>query len=504
LTKASSTAQRAPRIPRPVPGRDIRTLPISPREAFLYSRIDGSLSETDLATLTGFDPDSVGAIIDRLLALGVVELDPRDRSDRGSGPILNEGGGAARRPSPQASRTSSATQFRTIRYDPRDLEEACDLDMERKRKVLEVHSQLAQLDYYTLLGVGESCDKKEIKRAYYAIGPDFHPDRFYGKNLGSFKTKMEAIFGQLTFAYETLASPERRAEYDAYLATQKQTQSMEELLSSNAIPAALDPAPPAPAVPVINAPPARSGSDPSMPAMTTPTFGSPLPRTPEAERARREALARKLGIGRGSLSPDGRRTTPPPAMGNPEAAAQELKRRHDAVLGEGRRAQVQKYVEAAKAALKTNPAAAANAYRLAMTLDPNDREIAAAHKEAAAIAATALADGYLKQAEYESRTGHHAEAARSYARAATGMPNDASVLLRAADALLKSSGDLRQASEFAKRAVTLSPKRLEPRLTLVEILIGAAMPLAAKRELDAAREIAPHDDRIVELSKRLK
>jgi curved DNA-binding protein CbpA len=487
-----------------VAGRDIRSLPISPREAFLYSRIDGSLSEADLATLTGFDPESVSAIVDRLIALGVIELDPRDRPGRGSGPILNESGGAALRPPAQPARTSS-TQFRTIRYDPRDLQEPCDLDMDRKRKILEFHSQLAQVDYYTLLGVPETCEKKEIKRAYYAIGPDFHPDRFYGKNLGSFKAKMEAIFGQLTFAYETLASPERRAEYDAYLATQKQTRSMEELLSAAVPPAAIDPAPAAaPAMPVIPAAPPRSPSDPSMPAAATPSFGSPLPRTPEAERARREALARKLGVARGSMPPDARRTTPPPGPGNPEAAAQELKRRHDIAVSEGRRAQVQRYVDAAKAALKSNPAAAANAYRLAMTIDPSDPEIAAAHKEAAAIAAAALADSYLKQAEYESRTGHHAEAARSYARAAAGMPNDASVLLRAADALLKSLGDLRQASEFAKRAVSLSPKRIEPRLTLIEILIAAAMPLAAKRELDAAREIAPHDDRIVELSKRLK
>jgi hypothetical protein len=376
--------------------------------------------------------------------------------------------------------------------------------MERKRKVLDLHAQLGQLDYYSLLGVPENCEKKDIKRAYYAIGPDFHPDRFYGKNLGSFKAKMEAIFGQLTFAYETLASPERRAEYDAYFATQKQTRSMEELLSTAAVPA-VEVAPVGqPVMPSVSPAPARSGSDPAMPAMATPAFGSPLPRSPEAEQARREALARKLGIGRGSLSPDGRRSTPPPGIGSSEAAAQELKRRHDAVLGGGRKAQVQKYVEAAKAALKSNPAAAANAYRLAMTLDPNDLEIAAAHKEAAAIAATALADGYLKQAEYESRTGRHAEAARSYSRAAAGMPNDASVLLRAAEALLKAAGDLRQAAEFAKRAVALSTRRIEPRLALVEILMAAGMPLAAKRELDAAREIAPHDDRIVELSKRLK
>ena len=54
-------------------------------------------------------------------------------------------------------------------------------------------------------------------------------------------------------------------------------------------------------------------------------------------------------------------------MASKEAAAQELKRRHDAVVGQGRRTQVQHYIDAAKAALHTNPAAAANAYRLALT-----------------------------------------------------------------------------------------------------------------------------------------
>jgi curved DNA-binding protein CbpA len=507
VTKASSSAQQAARTPRLVAGRDIRSLPLSPREAFLLSRIDGSLNESDLATLTGFDPQGVSASIDRLIALGAVELDPRDQAAaRGSGPVLNEKGTPPRSPA-QTSRPSQ-TQFRTIRYDARELDEPSDLDLERKRRVLEVHAQLGQVDYYTLLGIAEGCEKKDIKRAYYAIGPDFHPDRFYGKNLGSFKAKMEAIFGQLTFAYETLASPERRAEYDAYLATQKQTRSMEELLSAAVTPGGGDIASAmmAPAMPVIPmAPtPIKSEIEPSMPPMATPVYGTPIPRSPEAERARREALARKLGVGRGSLAPEGRRSTPPPGAGNSEAAAQELKRRHDAALGGGRRAQVERYVEAARAALKTNPAAAANAYRLALTLDPNDPYIAAAHKEAAGIAAAALADGYLKQAEYESRTGHLAEAARSYSRAAAGMPTDASVLLRAADALLKSSGDLRQAADFAKRAAALTPKRVEPRITLIEILQAAAMPLAAKRELDLAREIAPHDDRIVELSKRLK
>jgi hypothetical protein len=84
------------------------------------------------------------------------------------------------------------------------------------------------------------------------------------------------------------------------------------------------------------------------------------------------------------------------------------------------------------------------------------------------------------------------------------MPEDAAVLQKAAHAALKAGTDLRAAAEFAKRAVALAPKKLENRLTLIEAYLGAGFAAGAKRELEAAREIAPRDDRIMELSKRLK
>ena len=123
---------------------------------------------------------------------------------------------------------------------------------------------------------------------------------------------------------------------------------------------------------------------------------------------------------------------------------------------------------------------------------------------AKATPAVALADGYLKQGDYESRNGQWLEAVRSYVKAAAGMPSDASVMQKAAHALMKSSGDMHRAADFAKKAVALSPKRIDPRVVLIEVYIAAGLPLAAKRELEQARQIAPQDDRIAELSRRLK
>ena len=42
--------------------------------------------------------------------------------------------------------------------------------------------------------------KKEIKAAYYRMAPEFHPDRWFRRELGSFKSRLEAIFTRITEA----------------------------------------------------------------------------------------------------------------------------------------------------------------------------------------------------------------------------------------------------------------------------------------------------------------
>jgi DnaJ domain len=498
-------------MPHLVPSCDVRALPIGPQEAFLLSRIDGATTEADLAMLTGLPASSVQAAIDRLLLLGAISLD-------GVPP-------PAKAPVPPPAPPASPPPERAKSAD------GVDLGGDQRLKILDYFERLDSEDYYTLLGVAADADKKEIRRAYYAAAPDFHPDRFFGKKLGAFKSKMEIIFGRLTLAYETLGSKEGRAEYDAYLASQQQTRTMERLLLGSqpnlAAPALTPPTgtpavaasssarmPAASAVDIIGdgARPPHVPSPTPLPSSSSSPPGSIPPRTADEDRARREALARKLAGGRGSLPPGPSRvSTPPTSPGGigsraaSEAAAQDLKRRHDVLVNEGRRSHVTRYVEAAKSALaQNNLAAAANAYRLAASLEPDNAEIVKAHEETSKLATSVLADGYLKQADYEARMNNWTAAAKSYVRAALGMPEDAAVLNKAAVALLKASGDLHQAADFAKRAVALTPKRAEPRLTLVELYLAANMPLLAKREWEAARELAPQDARMTELGKRLK
>ena len=64
-------------------------------------------------------------------------------------------------------------------------------------------------NYYNILGVLESASFKEIKRAYYRLAHEHHPD----KNDGD--TKSEEKFKEITEAYEVLRDPVKRKRYDS-------------------------------------------------------------------------------------------------------------------------------------------------------------------------------------------------------------------------------------------------------------------------------------------------
>jgi len=63
-------------------------------------------------------------------------------------------------------------------------------------------------DYYAALGVAKDADAAAIKKAYRQLARELHPD----KNPGN--TVAETRFKEVSEAYDVLADPKRRAEYD--------------------------------------------------------------------------------------------------------------------------------------------------------------------------------------------------------------------------------------------------------------------------------------------------
>lgn len=86
-----------------------------------------------------------------------------------------------------------------------------------QRRITELYEKLNRMDHYRLLGVAATDDTKAIKRAYFALAKELHPDRWFRKDIGALRGKLEAIFNALTNAETTLTNAAKRAEYDAYL-----------------------------------------------------------------------------------------------------------------------------------------------------------------------------------------------------------------------------------------------------------------------------------------------
>jgi curved DNA-binding protein CbpA len=98
-------------------------------------------------------------------------------------------------------------------FNPFDLREECDLEVEARKDVLFFEAMLDRWNYFELLEVDTGADAVAVKAAYFEKSKRFHPDRYFRKNLASFKKRMEIIFKALTEAYETLADPARREAY---------------------------------------------------------------------------------------------------------------------------------------------------------------------------------------------------------------------------------------------------------------------------------------------------
>ncbi len=377
--------------------------------------------------------------------------------------------------------------------DPADLGEDVDLDMEKRRRILDIYSRLDAESYYDLLGVVGNADKKQIKSAYYKLAPEFHPDSYFRKNLGSYKAKIEAIFTRITLAHDVLTLKQRRAEYDAYLEQTARNRTILETLShtekelravEEAIEQAVRATTPAPVEVAPNAP-------------------RPAPLSVDERKA---ILARKLaGQSFSKLAatrhrPEGTSPStppPPPAYTQPEAqraAAETLRARYEAAKNEAIRSRVSNYQKQAEEALAAGDhAKAANAYRIASHFAPNDESLKERSREISKLAALALAAGYLKQGAYEENDGRWADASLSYSRAVEGRPDDAFAHERAAFAMIKAGGSGRRAIELARRAVELSSQVPDNHTTLARAYIAAGFGVSALAELDRALAAGPMD-----------
>lgn len=499
-------------------------MPLTPAEGFVFSRIDGHASLRDIGATTGLG-EKVREIVARLVQLGAVHRVAglsAPRTDQAStfpsqvsvvpSSVPGSTGAATSTPTlgassataPDAKASANASRPSAppdVAFDQALLDEVNELELDAKKRILGLSERLPRMTHYEVLDVARTATKKEIKSAYYRLAPEFHPDRWFRRELGSYKARIEAIFVRITEAQDVLVSKQGRADYDASLPEQDAEPPaeapFEELTFGDPVPP-----PPAPSD-------SRSilvGALPDMPHAVgidlTPPPPPPRERTLADEQRRRAALAARLRGGPSAIAAVD--ATDVVRQPNIEAAADSLKKRFEDAREANDRNQVSRFLEVAElAASRNDPVSAANAYRLASKMAPEDtslQELVATWSHKALVS---MADAYLKQGEADERNGRPADAAQAYLRATVGMPRSAAVHERAASMLLVSGGDVRKAVETARRAVELQPAQTAYRVTLAEAYLAAKLFVTARSELEKILETEPSHDRAKLLLKQL-
>lgn len=215
---AQSDLPEARIVPQRTGAIDPSAVQLSPEEAFLLFKVDGVSTMQLLIQTSGFPLERGRALFDSLREKGLVgwesggrrhtaeELKPSEPSSDQVG----EGGTAAQAP-------PDKQPWLRMAFDDALLEEKADLDEGTRRKILYLHQKLDELTHYQLLEVERRADPRSIKRAYFEISRQYHPDTYFRKELGSYKNRVEDIFKRVTRAYEVLSDPDARKAYDATL-----------------------------------------------------------------------------------------------------------------------------------------------------------------------------------------------------------------------------------------------------------------------------------------------
>jgi curved DNA-binding protein CbpA len=195
VSERSTAAIDPEAVPRLKPDLSWEGLDLSPEEGFLLSRVDGANSIDALVKASGMEREAALGLFARLADRGILLL-----GADGAGPDGPAAAGEA-----------------DDGVDPDALEPDIDLPLAAQKRILSLYARRDALNHYELLGIDRRADTKEVKRAYFRVSKEFHPDTYFRKNTGTFSSKINALFKLISTAYEVLSNEQKRAAYDKSL-----------------------------------------------------------------------------------------------------------------------------------------------------------------------------------------------------------------------------------------------------------------------------------------------
>jgi curved DNA-binding protein CbpA len=106
-----------------------------------------------------------------------------------------------------------ADRYRGFLFNPADLSEDVDIDPDRRREILYLVASMDGWTHWQVLGLAWNATSDQARDAYREKAKLFHPDRYPGKRLGTYRGRLERIFRRITEARDALGDEEARAAY---------------------------------------------------------------------------------------------------------------------------------------------------------------------------------------------------------------------------------------------------------------------------------------------------
>lgn len=181
-------------------GCDTRQLNLSVAEGYLLSRFDGATPWRVLREMAGIPALEADTVLGRWIDAGLLE------------PIRNaDAAEASMQPAGDSLVTESleveSTSVETRAIDETQIDEELDIDVATQRRILEFEASL-DLPYDELLDVPRGSEPKVVKRAYFKLSKEFHPDRYFRRDIGSHAARLDRIFKKVLEAHELLSDPD--------------------------------------------------------------------------------------------------------------------------------------------------------------------------------------------------------------------------------------------------------------------------------------------------------
>ena len=162
------------------PMLNFQNVELSPEEAFILSRIDGTITPSDVFKLSALSEEETARTLLGLLRSGVVELESAEK-----------GREAAKMAQPTRSQTKSL---------------GAPSIKEQSQEIERLFDQFQDQDDWRILGVTPSDDFQTIKRAFQKRTFRYHPDRFHRIKDSTLQKELSFVFARVGEAFANLSN----------------------------------------------------------------------------------------------------------------------------------------------------------------------------------------------------------------------------------------------------------------------------------------------------------